>query len=256
VSLLLLLNATATTGPAGVYTHSFPGIRPRARFDDSAWTSITVAESATRTGTFTDLITQTLDPAEADPTVPQTRDITVTGATLAAGWYRFTFTDDAGETEVFDPIFAGPGVRPAVAEIAALMPDRTTLDGGTEARTFNSETTPTSAEVENLIDMVLDAVDPRIPDGASPEVMRAGRHVVTLNTAILVESGNWGDQIETNQARVALWERLLTAHEQTLDSAASDNQAGSARFGSITVTSPTLSSWASQAGVASTELIP
>jgi hypothetical protein len=45
--------------------------------------------------------------------------------------------------------------------------------------------------------------------------MRAARHVVTLNTAILVESGNWGDQIETNDARVALWERLLTAHEAT-----------------------------------------
>jgi hypothetical protein len=67
--------------------------------------------------------------------------------------------------------------------------------------------------------MVLDSVDPRVPAGATPEVMRAARHVVTLNTAILVESGNWGDQIETNEARVALWERLLAAHEATLTAA-------------------------------------
>jgi hypothetical protein len=51
--------------------------------------------------------------------------------------------------------------------------------------------------------MVLDSVDPRVPPGAAPEVERAARHVVTLSTAILVESGNWGDQIETNEARVA-----------------------------------------------------
>jgi hypothetical protein len=255
VSLLLLLNATATTGSAGVYTHSFPGIRPRARFDEQPWITVTVAESSTRTGTFTDLVTATLDPAEADASDPQTRDITVTGATLAAGWYRFIFTDAAGETEIFDALYAGPGIRPTVAEVAALMPDRTTIDGGDEARTFNSATTPTAAEVENLIDLVLDSVEPRVPPGAAPKVERAARHVVTLNTAILVESGNWGDQIETNVARVALWERLITAHEATLDAAANDDLAGSARFGSITVISPTRTAWASQAGV-STELIP
>lgn len=256
MSLLLLLNANQTTGTAGVYTHSFPGIRPTARYDENPWLTITVAESATRTGTFTDLVTAALDPEDSDPAAPLTRDVTVTGATLAAGWYRFTFTDEAGETEVREPVFSGPtGIRPTVAEVAALMPDRTMIDGGSEARTFTEDTSPTAVEVGALISLVLDGVDPRVPADASPEVIRAARHIVTFNTAILVESGNWGEQLEANEARVALWERLLAAHEATLDAAANQNEAGQARWGSVPVLSPTLTSYG-VTGWPTSELIP
>jgi hypothetical protein len=129
-----------------------------------------------------------------------------------------------------------------VQEIANLMPDRTTVDGGTEARAFTTATSPTAEEVESLIDMVLDSVDPRVPDGASAEVERAARHVVTLTTAILVESGNWADQLDTNEARV--------------DMAANQDEPGQARFGSIPVLSPTLTSYGAMTGFPTSELLP
>lgn len=224
--------------------------------EDEAWTHARIEESAGRSGPFNNLETFTLDPVDTDPENPDTRDFTTELATLPAAWYRIVWLDQSGDAFEALPVFSGNAIRPTVDEVAKLMPDRTTVDGGDEVRTFNTETSPTAEEVEGLIDMVLDSVDPRVPDGASAEVERAARHVVTLNTAILVESGNWGDQLETNDARVALWERLLNAHERTLDAAANENEAGQARFGSLPVLSPTLSAYSAQTGWDSTELIP
>lgn len=252
-----LLLPGGVSGIAGQYTHSFPNVRPGARFDGNSWLTVTVAESSTRTGTYTDIVSDfTLDPADTDPTSPLTRDITVTGATLPAGWYRFTFTDGAGESEVFDPIYAGPGIRPTVADVARRMPDRTTVDGGADARTFNADTSPTAEEVEQAIDDALDVVDPRVPPGATPEVERAARQAVTLEAALAIESGNWGEQVDVNDARVALWERLLASYYATLDAAANQDEPGQARFGSVPVLSPTLTSYGAVTGFDTAELLP
>jgi hypothetical protein len=229
---------------------SYPPVSP------DAWTRARLEESTTRNGTFALIDTFALDPVDADPEQPQARAFHSTKATLPAGWYRLAWQNEAGDSSVSEPVFAGSGIRPAVGEVAALMPDRTTVDGGSEARTFNTLTSPTATEVEGLIDMVLDSVDPRVPDGASAEVERAARHVVTLTTAILVESGNWGDQLDTNEARVALWERLLAAHEATLDAAANQDEPGQSRFGSVSVLSPTLTSYGAMTGFPTSELLP
>lgn len=220
-----------------------------------AWTSAKLGESSNRSGPFTVIDTFTLVP-DTDPALPAARSFHSENATLPAGWYQLTWIDPLANVYVSDAIWAGYGLRPTVQEVARLMPDRTTVDGGGEARTFNTLTSPTATEVDGLIDMVLDSVAPRVPDGASAEVERAARHVVTFTTAILVESGNWGEQLETNDARVALWERLLASHEATLNMAANEDEPGQARFGSVPVVSPTLTSWSAQTGVASTELIP
>ena len=230
-------------------TDSYPPSR-----EDEAWTHARLEESTTRSGPFNPIETFTLDPIDTDPENPRAREFTSELAAFPAAWYRLVWLDQSGDAAEALPVFAGNAIRPAVSEVAALMPDRTTVDGGEEARTFNGDTSPTAAEVEGLIDMVLDSVDPRVPDGASAEVERAARHVVTLRTAILVESGNWGDQLDVNEQRVALWERLLADHMQTLNDAAQDNTAGRARFGSVTAVSPTMSAQA--CGWCTEELLP
>jgi hypothetical protein len=217
------------------YSVTFMDYTPSARgASDAPWTALRIEQGgANRNGPWTVIGTSALDPVDTDPTSPASRTITTESATVYPGWFRVVWVDGAGSEQPTDPEFAGSATRPTVQEVANLMPDRTTTDGGTEARTFNADTSPTADEVEALIDMVLDSVDPRVPADAAPEVTRAARHVVTLNTAILVESGNWGDQLDTNESRVALWERLRDAHEATLDMAANQDEPGQARFGSV-----------------------
>lgn len=236
------------------YSVTFIDYTPAERGEeDGPWTHVRFEEAGEdRRGPWIEIETFELG-QDADPTDPESRTLTTDGATRYPGWFRLVWIAGAGEQPT-EPEYAGSAVRPKVQEVANLMPDRTTVDGGEEARTFNTETSPTSEEVESLIDMVLDSVDPHVPDGASAEVERAARHVVTFDTAILVESGNWGEQYETNEQRVALWERLRDRHQVTLDAAAQDNTAGKAPFGSVTVTSPTLSARGS--GWCSEEVVP
>jgi len=237
------------------YSVTFIDYTPSERGEgDGPWTHVRFEQAGeSRRGPWTELETVPLSPTDTDPTEPQTRTLTTDTATVYPGWFRLVWIAGAGEQPT-EPEYAGSAVRPKVQEVANLMPDRTTVPGGEEARTFNAQTSPTAEEVDALIDMTLDSVDPRVPAAADPEVERAARHVVTLQTAILVESGNWGDQLEPNEARVALWERLLARHEATLDTAASGNEAGKARFGSVTAVSPTLS--AQSCGWCSEELVP
>jgi hypothetical protein len=239
------------------YSVTFFDYTPAARAAGSPWTHVRFEEAGdSRRGPWAVIATQALTPLDPDPTDPLPRTLTTDQATLYPGWFRVVWIDASGGEEPTEPEYAGSAVRPKVQEIANLMPDRTTVDGGTEARAFTTATSPTAEEVESLIDMVLDSVDPRVPDGASAEVERAARHVVTLTTAILVESGNWADQLDTNEARVALWERLLAAHEATLDMAANQDEPGQARFGSIPVLSPTLTSYGAMTGFPTSELLP
>lgn len=254
MSLLLLLNAP--TGTAGRYTHSFASVRPRARYDKNPWTRITIAEASTRNGTYTDLVTSTLTPAETDAAEPVTRNITLTGATLPAGWYRITFTDAAGEMDVFEPVFAGPATRPTVQEVARLMPDRATAASGAGLPNFDTTTEPTATAVDGLIDIVLDSVDPHVPAGASAEVERAARNVVTLTVAILTETGYFGEQRDVNDAKVRVWETMLRSNQLILDAAAQGDEPGGVRFGSLGVVSPTVGAWQRQAGLIGTELLP
>lgn len=174
-----------------------------------AWTTVQLGESAARTGPFSTIDTFTLDPIDLDPTLPATRSFHSEAATLPAGWYQLTWLDPSGDQYVTDPIWAGYGLRPSVQEVARLMPDRTTIDGGSEAGTFNSQTTPTDTEVDALIDMVLDSIAPRIEDDADGIIQRAARWVVTLKTATLVETGRFADQRDVNDARVAQWQDLI-----------------------------------------------
>lgn len=184
---------------------------PTARLADAGvWTQARFQYAATRSGTWTTIATEALDPVETDPTDPLSRDFDVIVPDVGyPGWLRVVFLDVAGNQEPTEPIFVGSSIRPAVLEVANLMPDRTTIDGGTEAGTFTTGTTPTAAQVDALIDLVLDTVEPEVLADADTEIQRRWRSIVALNAAILTETSYFSHQGEINEARVAVWERLI-----------------------------------------------
>lgn len=202
---------------------------PSSRDDEQPWTDARIEESPAEAGPWTILETVPLVPVDPDPRHPLTRYFTTEVATLPAGWYRVTFLDGEGEEQPTEPVFNGPSFRPPVSEVAALMPDRTTLEGGGSAGTFTEATTPTAMEVEAVISMVMDALDPRVPADASLEVMRAARSAATIHAAILVETGYFGAQVDVTDARVGVWERLLEQLNEAVDSAARGNEPGGTR---------------------------
>lgn len=223
MSLLLLL--TSSTEPAGddfQYVVS-ARVTPDARHDERPWASLLLQESATRRGPWTTVETFTLDPVDEDPAVPEQRVFTTSLATLPAAWYRAVFVDADEAREVTDPVFAGSAIRPTVQEIANLMPDRTVestaATAAAEAGTFTTHTTPSLEVVEDLIDMVLDTVDPQVPANAAAKVQRAGRAVVILQVAMLAEATYFSNQGDVVTARLELWQRLLDAHTETLGDA-------------------------------------
>lgn len=82
-----------------MFTHSFVGTRPPARFDGVPWTRILVEESADRV-----VASQIDDQAIAiDPTPasPDPVDFTVATATLERGWFRTRFKDAAGNVSQY-----------------------------------------------------------------------------------------------------------------------------------------------------------
>jgi hypothetical protein len=240
------------------YSVTFFDYVPAARGTaDGPWTRVRFEEAGdARRGPWFSLDTQTLSPVDSDPTLPQVRTLTTDQATRYPGWFRLVWIDAFGGEQPTEPEYAGSAVRPSVQEVANLMPDRTTIDGSSEAGTFTAGTQPTAEQVDSLIDMVLDTVDSRVPDDASAEAERAARGVVTLTTAMLIETGRFGDQRDVNDARVGFWERLLASHEAMLDQATQHDEPGQPRFGSLPVTSPTLTAWAALGGISTTELIP
>lgn len=90
---------------------SFEGYTPPARFDTVAWTDAKVQEATAAAGPWTLIDTLALDPVDADPTDPATRNLTTENATDPPGlWYRIIFVD------------AGTGVSQPTAAVQNLSP--------------------------------------------------------------------------------------------------------------------------------------
>ena len=211
------------------YSASLVDYRPSPRYGTSTrWTQARIEESAARSGPFTTVETQALA-AYTDPENPPAYDFTTEQLSIYPGWVRVVFLDVDGTQEPTEPRFVGSAIRPGVDEIANLMPDRTTLAGGGEAGTFTASTRPTATQVDALIDLVLDTVEPLVPPDAAGEVLRSARSVVALNAAILIETGHFGEQTDVDDTRVGVWERLLERHLTILAQAAQDDLPGGVR---------------------------
>lgn len=78
---------------------SFVDYTPAPRFDAVPWTQAQIEEAAASTGPWTVIDTLTFDTPDADPAVPQSRNLTTEQASDTPDlWYRITFLDDNGAT--------------------------------------------------------------------------------------------------------------------------------------------------------------
>lgn len=100
-------------------THSFQDVTPFARFDAIAWTVVRVEEAAVIGGAYTERQVISI-PVDPTPQTPNPVDITVTLATLAAGYFRFRF-----DTAVSN---ASPYTSPVLSPGGGSGPDYFTLD--------------------------------------------------------------------------------------------------------------------------------
>lgn len=125
------------------------------------------------------------------------------------------------------PIFAETAIRPLVQDVANLMPDRTALPStGELAGTFTTATVPNGVQVDAIIDMVLDAIDPRVARDATDEHKRSVRAIVTLQAAILTETTHFSDQGGVNTERIGVWERLVDQHTAAILGSVTDEGGG------------------------------
>jgi hypothetical protein len=78
---------------------TFEGYVPTARYDAIPWTEARIQEGTTVSGPWTLLETIALDPVDADPADPQSRNFTTELASDTDGlWYRIVFVDATGDT--------------------------------------------------------------------------------------------------------------------------------------------------------------
>lgn len=154
----------------------------------TAWTGLTIEEAATPGGPWTLIDTQTLVP-DADPAHPSSRSFTTNDATLLAGWYRVTFTNAAGDTQPFDPVFNGANITPPQVEVARLVRARTAAGGG-QTGVFSDRTDPTSGEVDALMAQAATDLTSKVGVVLPVEVHAIARAVVAVGTAMLIELGS------------------------------------------------------------------
>lgn len=163
------------------YVVRLVGFRPSPRDDGVAWTQVRVEEAATQNGPWTVIDTQALSPVDPDPTVPQIRNVTTSGAQLASGWYRLAFVDPAGGQQLTGPV-AGSGAGIEMPPSASVVRDRSELltaryppnpvDGDVERR-LRELVADAVALIESITGRVLDSTLPTVPVNLVRIAMRA-----------------------------------------------------------------------------------
>jgi hypothetical protein len=122
--------------------------------------------------------------------------------------------------------------RPTVQEIGALLHDRTTIDGGSEAGTFldaddeGGPTDPTAAQVERLITVALNQIAIQVPDDLTDKQNDYARTLVAYQAAILVENSHFSDQVQNGDSLAAMYQQFLDAGLLTLASSVDGNVPG------------------------------
>lgn len=209
------MGSVTITGGTGQYAPSFTDNTPSPRYGAGvgAWTLLKAEESAARDGIYTQVgATATLSPADSDPTAPQAWDVTIRGATLAAGWYKLTFLDAAGNQQPLRPVYSGAGIAPSVEDIARRVRSRLADAGGQPLTTFSAATRPTRDDVEGFIRSGVRAV--RLKVGAvQDELAEDAREVVELYAAAQVELQSWPEQTANSASPYSV---LMSEYADTL----------------------------------------
>jgi hypothetical protein len=89
--------------------------QPTERFDGNAWTSARIEGSASSGGPWATVETIELDPVDADPKEPATRNFTTAQALTTQTWFRVVFVDDDDNELPTEPTTI---LRPAFASVA------------------------------------------------------------------------------------------------------------------------------------------
>lgn len=114
---------------------TFENYQPIPRYDEVPWYEARIQEAATADATndeWTTIDTIVLDPVDADPTDPASRDLTTPNASDTAGlWYRIIFADEAANELL--PTVPVQNVTPitayaTVGELARVLKIRTPSD--------------------------------------------------------------------------------------------------------------------------------
>ena len=172
---------------------SFPSVLPPARFDGEQWTQARIEESATADGPWTLVETVPFTSYDRDPARPALRGVSTSLGTLDEGWYRVVVIDDDGDEYALEPVAhnASADIRPTVDDVAALVPTYTVAafgaaGSGTELGTFTEDTSPTDAQVEQLIDQAIGDLTSQVGDVIPASWTDEARRLVTLRAAALV----------------------------------------------------------------------
>lgn len=215
----------------GQYVVSFADATPSARFDGVPWNTVEVVEAATKGGTAVLTVSGALSPLDTDPANPQSRDITVKNATLAAGWYQLTFLDADGNRQPTRWVYNGGNISPSMEDIAALLRTRLVDTGGNPLATFTDTSTPTRQQVETFITSAIRRV--RLKVGAVQEDLADdAREVVALYAAARAELTLWPEQVPGQQSPyrelIALADAALTDLDAEVEEVAAGGEPGPA----------------------------
>lgn len=176
------------------YVITFLDYTPGERFDDTPWTTVRFEESEGNDGPWTLIDAQALNPVDADPANPQSRDLTTAQATLLRGWYRLVFADAAGNAGATAPRYHDasptPSTIPSVVDIRRRTPNVSWAERGYPAPDAPGEVDPLEplipeaiAELHSLIGV--DATDPKYAsDKRAPLITRALRMLVAFNAGV------------------------------------------------------------------------
>jgi hypothetical protein len=178
------------------FAHTFT-VTPPARADLQPWSTVRVEEAPAQTGPWTLIATAGL-PLDATPGTPDQTTITVLTATLERGWFRFRFVDaDANESPATDPVYSpvllGAEYVPSVAQIAALLHTRTSVNGVYQG-TFTADTYPTSAQVASIAQLAAADLALRLPAALPSTMHDEARHIAAYDAAATVEASYFTDE--------------------------------------------------------------
>jgi hypothetical protein len=232
---------TGSTAPvaSGSFVVSFTDITPPIRYDGNPWVSVQIQQSSALDQPFSQIDSQPLAPADTDPTNPVARNITTAMATSQEGIFALTFFDAAGaSSQTLIQVMNQPSeIRPTVAELGAFMRARTVIagSGGNEAGTFTTQTRPTAAEADQIINQAVDQVLMQIGADIPDRFITQARFATLLYAAQLVEIGFYRNEVNKDQSAFAQYETLFNNTVTGLTSAIADEDPASPSPGFLSV---------------------
>ena len=216
---------------------SFTEYTPVPRFDGQPWTQVNIEEGTVSDGPWTMIDSIVLSPVDADPTQPMSRSFTTENATLQYGWYRVSFADASGDSIYTDPVYNSKAsdYQPTVKQVATHILARTVNQYGVRQGTFTTDTTPTAAEVEQIIALTMPEIADIIGDDIPEYLWDDAESVASIRAAMQTEIAFFPEQVSSDRSPYKLLKDKYEAAVENLRqqvAAAEEGQTGAVIGGS------------------------